>query len=198
MEFFDAAVLTMPVPQILQLPHMIDILDQDISSKLSKVSYASRYALGLFFDKQEASVILNESNPNISVRYIKGDPILTYVSLEGKRRGKISSATSVTFHARVPWSLEHLETPIPEVEKMLLDHCKKIYPNWPQPASVKCQRWRYSQVYKPFEGTPKAVVLHEEPLIVAGGDAFVAKYATVDDCFASARKISDIICSKNL
>ena len=39
----------------------------------------------------------------------------------------------------------------------------------------------------------KAVVLNECPLIVAGGDAFVAKYATVDDCIASSYEISKIV-----
>ena len=39
----------------------------------------------------------------------------------------------------------------------------------------------------------KAVVLNKFPLIVAGGDAFVAKYATVDDCIASNYEISKIV-----
>ena len=58
---------------------------------------------------------------------------------------------------------------------------------------LNCQRWRYSQVYRPFDGCPKAVVLNESPLIIAGGDAFVAKYATVDDCIASSYEISKIV-----
>ena len=51
----------------------------------------------------------------------------------------------------------------------------------------------FSQVYRSFEGCRKVLVLNESPLIVAGGDAFVSKYATVDDCFASSYEISKIV-----
>ena len=47
---FEGIVLTMPVPQILQLKgdirHMIDSRDSgDVKNKLEGVSYSSRYAL---------------------------------------------------------------------------------------------------------------------------------------------------------
>jgi predicted NAD/FAD-dependent oxidoreductase len=48
-EFFNAAVMTMPIPQILQLPGMDQILDKKTTEKLSNVQYSARYALALFF-----------------------------------------------------------------------------------------------------------------------------------------------------
>ena len=191
-EVFDAAVMTMPVPQILQLPGMDTILESELKEKLSNVMYASRYALGLFYDKP-----INIPNMN-RTEYISGDEILVYAANDPGRRDELkeNTATSIVFHASARWSLKFLETPIPEVEKIMVDHYKKRYPDWPEPVSVKCQRWRYSQVYKPFEGSPKAIILNEYPLIVAGGDAFVEKYASVDDCLTSAIKVSELIMSK--
>merc|ERR1719273_1228804 len=43
-EMFDAVVMTMPVPQILQLPGMDQIMDSKLIKKLSNVNYGSRYA----------------------------------------------------------------------------------------------------------------------------------------------------------
>ena len=99
------------------------------------------------------------------------------------------------FHTKVPWGIEHLETPIPEVERILIDHYKQRYPKWPQPVSVKCQRWRYSQVHQPFEGCPKAVVLNEEPLIIAGGDGFMHR-SGFDACIDSAHAIVELVKSR--
>merc|ERR1719189_182595 len=193
-EIFDAVVMTMPVPQILQLPGMEEIIDSKLKEKLSNVNYVSRYALGLFFDKSDPNVGFNDGGSimNTSVEYITGDPIFCYAAIDGKKKG-IQSPTSVMFHCRIPWSLKHIETPVKEIEDILVKHYKKLFPDWPEPTSLKCQKWRYSQVYTPFEGCPKAVVLNESPLIVAGGDAFVAKYATVDDCISSSYEITKIV-----
>ena len=79
---------------------------------------------------------------------------------------------------------------LPEVEKILLEEASQKFPIWPNPTSTKCQRWRYCQVQKPFEGSPKAVILNENPLIIAGGDAFVSQNANVGDCIASAYEIT--------
>ena len=86
-----------------------------------------------------------------------------------------------------------MDTPIPEVQKMLLEETQKYLPT---PNSVKCQRWRYSQVKSAYEGCPKAVILCEKPLIIAGGDGFVSNNAVVDDCIVSANKIAQILSEK--
>merc|ERR1711997_367993 len=173
-ELFDAAVMTMPVPQILQLPGMDQIIKPETKENLSNVVYSSRYALALFFDKTESSVILNSSLPETGAHYIGDDSVFCYAAIDGKKKG-IDSPTSVIFHTKVPWGIKHLETPLKEVEEILLNHYKKRYPDWPLPTSVKCLRWRYSQTYKPFNGCPKAIVLNENPLLIAGGDGFMHK-----------------------
>lgn len=184
----------MPVPQILALPGMESILNSTMTGKLSKVKYSSRYALALFYDKVETDVILNLNEPETGAHYISDDPIFCYASVDGKKKS-IESPTSVVFHTKVPWGIKHLETPIPEVEKILIEHYKSRYPNWPQPVSVKCLRWRYSQVFEPFEGCPKAVILKEKPLLIAAGDGFVHR-SGFDTCIDSAFEVSQIISTK--
>ena len=89
----------MPVPQILQLPGMDSIIDSATTDKLANVNYGSRYALGLFFDKFDSSILLDEKIPNTSVQYTKDDPVFCYAAIEGKKRG-VESPTSVMFHTR--------------------------------------------------------------------------------------------------
>ena len=190
---FNAAVLTMPIPQILELPGMKAIIDSETSEKLSKVQYSSRYALALFFDTYEEKISL-DTDPKIhhqtSAEYISDDPIFCYAAIDNVKRGfeDMNHPTSVVFHTNVPWGIKNLEVPLPEIEKILLKHFKDRYPNWPEPKSVKCLRWRYSQIYKPYENCPGAVILNEKPLIIAGGDGFVEK-SGLSCCLDSAQSI---------
>merc|ERR1711973_166521 len=51
---FDAVVLTLPVPQVLELKGDIsDIIRNDtkLLNKLQNVEYSTRFALGLFYDQ---------------------------------------------------------------------------------------------------------------------------------------------------
>ena len=89
----------MPVPQILQLPGMDQIIDSSMTEKLANVNYGSRYALGLFFDKPDASVLLDAQLSSTSVQYTKDDSVFCYAAIDGKKKG-IDSPTSVMFHTR--------------------------------------------------------------------------------------------------
>lgn len=185
----------MPIPQILQLPGMEAILSNSLTENLAKVQYSSRYALALFYDNYEAQVQLNQSIHDTGAHYISDDPIFCYAAIDGLKKGLSKTPTSVVFHTKVPWGIKHLETPIPDVEKMLVAHYQKRYPDWPAPISVKCLRWRYSQVSTPFHGCPGAVILNEKPLLIAAGDGFVHR-SGLDACIESAQKACDILCSK--
>ena len=50
--------------------------------------------------------------------------------------------------------------------------------------NYKLHKWRYSQIHKPMEGTPKAVTISEEPLLVLAGGAFTG--SNFDNCRSSA------------
>ena len=194
-EMFDSALMTMPVPQILQLPGMDKILSKNLTKKLTNVKYSSRYALALFYDKYEPDVQLSQDVIETGAHYITDDPIFCYAGIDGLKKGLNNSPTSVVFHTKVPWGIKQLETPIPEVEKILVEHYQKRYPNWPSPISVKCLRWRYSQVSTPYDGFPGAIILNENPLLIAAGDGFVHR-SGLDACLESATKACDIFCSK--
>ncbi|KAF4521615.1 hypothetical protein B566_EDAN006657 [Ephemera danica] len=127
-EMFDAVVLTMPVPQILQLQgDVADILGSNknaaISDGLKTVKYSSRYALGLFFN----GVTL----PDLG------------------------------WDAKYLWDHDIFRFP------MLISKVKELFPEWPEPAAVKCHKWRYSQVLEPHSGAPGCVVLSNNPLLIS-------------------------------
>lgn len=186
-EDFDAAILTMPVEQILKLPGFKDeIQDQNILENLAKVSYVGRYALGLFFKQP----VVLEGN----IQYLKDDDIFYYASNDTLKRGDISStSSSIVLMTHSSFGSQFLDTPIPDVEEILCQKYKTLFPQWPEPDFIKCQRWRFSQVWNPYPGCPKAVVLNTCPLLIAGGDAFVSRFATVDSCIASAHEISRLV-----
>lgn len=53
---------------------------------------------------------------------------------------------SVVVHTTVAFGHEHLDSDPEEVQQIILSHLQRIVPSLPKPSSIKCQRWRYSQV----------------------------------------------------
>ncbi len=49
-------------------------------------------------------------------------------------------------HTSVPFGIKYLETDKNEVQDIIMEHLRNLVPSLPEPASIKCQRWRYSQV----------------------------------------------------
>ncbi|XP_073735078.1 renalase isoform X6 [Callorhinus ursinus] len=80
-ELFDIVVLTMPVPQILQLQgDVANLISKCQRQQLESVSYSSRYALGLFY----------EAGTKIDVpwagQYITSNPCIRFISIDNKKR----------------------------------------------------------------------------------------------------------------
>ena len=63
-----------------------------------------------------------------------------------KRNAGKGSATSVVFHTSVPYGVKHVEQTVEQVQPELVAHFEKMFPHWPKPDKIKCQKWRYSQV----------------------------------------------------
>lgn len=63
---------------------------------------------------------------------------------------------SVVVHTSVHFGLEHLEKATEEVQAIILQELQKVMPGLPEPETIKCQKWRYSQVRK--QSLP--VILH--------------------------------------
>jgi predicted NAD/FAD-dependent oxidoreductase len=86
---------------------------------------------------------------NASARYIS-DPksIFRFVSLDNVKRNVKTDSTSVVFHTSVNFGAENVEKTVDQVRSELVAEAEKLFPNWPKPDNVKCQKWRYSQVNK--------------------------------------------------
>ncbi|XP_005107682.1 renalase [Aplysia californica] len=189
-ESFDVVVITMPVPQILQLRGSIhDCINSNSSVKknLQNVSYSSRYALGLFFPPQT-----NLKYP-WSAKYISDNPCVRYIALDQVKRGTAdpNQGQSLAVHTNVPFGLAHLEEDVNSVKDELLANVRKVLPDLPEPMFVKPQKWRYSQVHKAYEGRPGCVTLSTNPLVIVAGDGFSG--STFDGCLDSAETVVKII-----
>lgn len=53
---------------------------------------------------------------------------------------------SLVVHTSVSFGLENLEKDKEEVQAIIMEELLKVLPGLPQPVSVKCHKWRYSQV----------------------------------------------------
>ncbi|XP_037661026.1 renalase isoform X2 [Choloepus didactylus] len=145
-EQFDLVVLTMPVPQILQLQgDIVNLINDCQRQQLESVSYSSRYALGLFY----------EAGTKIDVpwagQYISSNPCIRFISIDNKKRHIESSeiGPSLVIHTTVSFGVAYLEHKIEDVQEVIIQQLENILPGLPQPVDTKCQRWRYSQVKNP-------------------------------------------------
>lgn len=101
-ELFDVVILTMPVPQVMQLKGEIQCIlgrlvaqfgdiytknlltdsDKDLKRKLEKVEYSSRFALGLFYEKDA------ELKLPADVGYVNDHPVFRYFAIDNRRRNR--------------------------------------------------------------------------------------------------------------
>ncbi|XP_065339066.1 renalase-like isoform X1 [Cloeon dipterum] len=181
-ELFDAVVLTMPVPQILQLEGQIKQLlsdDEELTHKLQTVKYSSRFALGLFFSRISAP-----SESTWDAKYINDHDVFRFVALDNRKRQKDDLPVAAVFHTSIGFGEKNIDRNLDEVQLELIAKVKELFPHWPEPESVKCQKWRYSQVLEPFPGAPGCVLINKSPLLLAAGDGFV--HSNFDGCVSSS------------
>ncbi|CAJ1081320.1 renalase isoform X2 [Xyrichtys novacula] len=187
-ETFDAVVLTMPVPQILQLQgDMGQILSVQQRQQLDGVVYSSRFAMALFFPP---GVVF--SFP-WAAHYVTGNPVICYISADSRKRNADDPGhgPSLVVHTTVPFGLEHLEEDKEDVQPIILQELQKLLPDLPQPAIIKCQKWRYSQVLTSVPDCPGQMTIHDRPLLVCAGDAF--SHTNFDGCVESALSVLRVL-----
>ncbi|KAL0984129.1 hypothetical protein UPYG_G00137480 [Umbra pygmaea] len=187
-EQFNALVLTMPVPQILQLQGDLgSLLEDSQRQQLEAVSYSSRYALGLFY-KAEAHIPVPWA-----AKYISNSPCIRFIAIDNKKRNLESPecGASMVVHTSVPFGIKHLEETKEEVEPIILQELNKLLPHLPQPDSIKCHKWRYSQVTSSVADCPGQMTLLPQPLLVCGGDSFT--HSNFDGCIESALMVFDVL-----
>eukprot|EP00095_Tigriopus_kingsejongensis_P010837 maker-scaffold332_size203095-snap-gene-1.19 protein:Tk10837 transcript:maker-scaffold332_size203095-snap-gene-1.19-mRNA-1 annotation:"hypothetical protein DAPPUDRAFT_327763" len=182
---FDVVVLTMPVPQVLQLAGSIQgILKENhngLTQDLQGVKYSARYAMAYFYDQP------TDLGWDFEAKYVENDPVIRFVAVDNAKRGHGSGPTSILFHTSVKYGQEHVEKTPQAMEAELDARIRKLFPDLPRPKHLKCQKWRYSQVTRPFPELPGSVCLADQPLLLVGGDAFT--HSNFDGCIKSARSI---------
>lgn len=181
-EIFDGVVLTMPVPQILGLEGTLAERirnETTVHKNLQDVKYSARFALGLFYDE---NIDLRTS---WSCNYLTDHPIFRYVAIDNLKRGRVSGPTSVLAHTSVPFGMENIEVSPEDMKAQLVDSLHQLFPAWPPAAASKCLKWRYSQVSRPYAGSPNSLMLTNGPPLVLAGDGFAAT-SNFEGCLASA------------
>ncbi|XP_075361625.1 renalase isoform X3 [Mycteria americana] len=98
---------------------------------------------------------------------------------------------SVVVHTTVTFGSEHLDSDPAEVQQLILSHLERIVPSLPKPDSIKCQKWRYSQVTKAVPNCLGQMILHTQPLLICGGDGFTR--SNFDGCIDSAMSLAEAV-----
>lgn len=187
-EQFDFIVLTIPVPQILQLQgDIVNLISECQRQQLESVSYSSRYALGLFY----------ETGTKIDVpwagQYITSNPCIRFISIDNKKRNIDSPeiGPSLVVHTTVPFGLTYLECSIEDVQKLIFQQLESILPGLPQPVATTCQKWRHSQVTNAIANNSGQMTVHLKPFLACAGDAFTQ--SNFDGCITSALCILEVL-----
>ena len=179
---FDALVLTMPVPQVLGLEG--GLVPPHLESHLKEVQYSLRYALGLFFEDATDWTW----SCSWTAKYFD-DPVVRFMCWDTAKYASPAKGRTLLVHTSVPFGLQFLETDKKQVEQSILEVVKRLLPDLPKPCHTHIIRWRFSQVFKPYKGTPGFVVLNENPLVVVTGDAFV--HSNFEGCIEAALAVAN-------
>ncbi|KAM6265440.1 renalase isoform 3-T3 [Porphyrio hochstetteri] len=163
------------------------VINESQKQQLEAASYSSRYALGLFY---EASTRIDVP---WAAQYITDNPCIRFVSIDNKKRNIESPeiGPSVVIHTTVRFGSDHLDSDPAEVQQLILSHLERIVPSLPKPASIKCQKWRYSQVTKAVPNFPGQMILHTQPLLICGGDGFTQ--SNFNGCIDSALSLAEAV-----
>ncbi|MEQ2180764.1 hypothetical protein GOODEAATRI_004673 [Goodea atripinnis] len=189
-EKFDAVILTMPVPQILQLQGdlgncktLTNNQKQNQSEQreqLEGVRYSSRFAIALFFSP---GVVFSFT---WGARYVTDSHCIRYIAVDNKKRST-GLGPSLVVHTSVPFGQENLEIEKDAIQPIILQELHRLLPDLPQPISIKSQKWRYSQVLTSVPNCPGHMTILEQPLLICGGDAFT--HSNFDGCVESALSV---------
>ncbi|CAG0921581.1 unnamed protein product [Notodromas monacha] len=190
-EIFENVLLTMPVPQALQLQGDVQqtLKEAGVHGNLDQVKYSSRYALGMFFSE-------GVSVPDFPwvAKFIYGHPVWRYASFDNRKRNQDGGPTAVVLHTDVAFGEKNVERSPEDLKEDLLSSARDLLPNLPETQDVKCQKWRYSQVVKSYPDSPGFVVGSTEPMLLLAGDGFT--HSHFDGCVDSATKVVEFLKSK--
>lgn len=182
-ETFDKVVITIPVPQLLDLKgNVVANLLATMRTNLEQVQYSARYAMALFYPADTAL------NIPWACKYIK-DSDVVYISLDQNKRSAQGEGLAVMVHTTVPFGLAHIDKDKKDIMPLIMPQISREIPDLPEPDHIHIQKWRYSQVHKAYPGAPGAIALTGS--VVSTGDAF--SHSNMDGCIAAASKACQLI-----
>ncbi|XP_061856978.1 renalase isoform X6 [Colius striatus] len=119
-------------------------------------------------------------------------PVPQILQLQGDIVKKSSEiGPSVVVHTTKTFGSEHLDSDPVEVQQLILSHLERIVPSLPKPDSIKCHKWRYSQVTKAVPSCLGQMILHTQPLLICGGDGFTC--SNFGGCIDSAVSLAESV-----
>ena len=77
----DTIIITIPVPQLLQLKGVCQELMETCRTDLEKVRYSSRYALAMYFNKTEEDIAIP-----YTCMYVKENECVRFLSFDTAKR----------------------------------------------------------------------------------------------------------------
>ncbi|CAL1271383.1 unnamed protein product [Larinioides sclopetarius] len=182
---FDAVVLTIPVPQILQLDGLMPHLESNHLEKLKAVKYCSRYAVGFFYDNEPTFF----KDIPWCAKFIDDD-IIRYCAIDVHKR-KGTGLPSIVFHTSKEFGSSYIDESANVVQDLIVKHIEQLFPKIPKPTEIKFHKWRYSQVEQKYCGEQACLVVSKKPLLIFGGDGF--SNSNFENCALSAENITEKI-----
>lgn len=194
----DAVVVTIPVPQVLQLGGDVPAAlagTPGLVDALRGVEYSARFVAMAYFAPSDKPA-LDAALPAVG-RYVQPDEcgVIRYISYDSAKRAACGGGgaagqqqqqlLSVVVHTSVGFGAQHLEEDKDAAVPHIMERLRALLPGLPTPVATRGHKWRYSQVTAPaappFGG---AVRVATDPPLVLAGDGFTASH--FDGCIASA------------
>ena len=195
---FDAVILTMPAPDLLELKgNVFDSLDQDKLTKLSSVTYAPRYALGLFYNEVvPRTTWTSKYFPFDSC--IDGD-VIRYLSWGDVGKESKALGSSLLVHSGVEFAAKHKESADQEAIKYIMQKAvESVVPDLPSPSHSKLIFWKYGRTNRipAYHDTPGCLLLSCDPVVVATGDGLCD--TNFESCIKAALAASHAVSNKRV
>ena len=170
---FDIVILTMPTPELLEIKgDLFNIISKELRSSLSLISYAPRYALGLFYKE---NILVTKWT---SKYFEPGDDnatVIRYASWGTGIKGcedESGAGSTLLLHSGVEFATRHQETVEDRVTSEMMLKLEELVPGLPPPSHSCLVNWKCARANRVpiYHDTPGCLVLSLDPMVLATGD----------------------------
>jgi renalase len=168
---FDWFISTAPAPQTSKLMPA-DFLHTEA---LNKLQLSGCFSLMLGYQ--------SPLNLSFQAAKVKDSPI-GWLALDSSKPGRDSNP-SLLAQSTNHWADDHLDEPVKEVQRLLLDELGRLLPQLPEPDHADLHRWRYAAASTPLQ---QDFLLDEQRQLAACGDWCLG--ARVEAAFTSANRLA--------